>query len=471
MDLLTKGLIKPIRAKTIFPASQIQDAFRFMQKGQHIGKIIVTMPENSETDLPVTPDVPQLVLRPDASYLLVGGLGGIGRAVAVWMAMHGATNLIFLSRSAGKKESDQALFRELREMGCSVQAYAGSVSCKHDTENVVSMAARPIAGVIQMSMVLQDRALPEMTYDNFLAAVEPKVQGTWTLHNALCATPLSFFVVFSSTSGMAGWTGQANYAAANTFLDAFVQYRHSLGLPASVLVVGTVEDVGYVSEKPAVLEMFRARAIHTLREQDLLESLHLAIARSGPYSHPPTSTISAGLGGNYVNASQLAIGIRSTIPFSSPDNRAHWKRDIRLAIARNYESTIPSTTDSSTNEALRAFLSTAPTNPTLLNQDSSTAFLTQQIGTRLYSFMLLPEEELDVTKPLSAIGVDSLVAIEIRNWWRQNLGFEVSVLEILNAGSLEHLGKLAVEGLRVKFAEADVVPEPDRTIHEQAKAL
>jgi NAD(P)-dependent dehydrogenase (short-subunit alcohol dehydrogenase family) len=462
MDLLTKGLIKPIRAKTVFPASQIQDAFRFMQKGQHIGKIVVTMPENPETDLPVTPDVPQHVLRPDASYLLVGGLGGIGRSVAVWMATHGATNLIFLSRSAGKKESDQMLFRELQEMGCSTQVFAGSVCSKYDVENVVSMAAKPIVGVVQMSMVLRDRTLLEMTHEHFLAAVEPKVQGTWTLHNALSASPLSFFIVFSSTSGMAGWTGQANYAAANTFLDAFVQYRHSLGLPASVLVVGTVEDVGYVSEKPAVLEMFRARAIHTLSEQDLLESLHLAIARSRPYDHSPAATI--GLGGNYVNPSQLAIGIRSTIPFSSDNNRAHWKRDLRLAIARNYETTTSAATANTSNETLRAFLASASTDPTTLMQESSIAFLTHEIGSRLYSFMLLPEEDLDTAKPLSALGVDSLVAIEIRNWWRQNLGFELTVLEILNAGSLEHLGRLAAERLRVKFAgdSAEEAPAPEQ---------
>ncbi|KAH0559950.1 hypothetical protein GP486_003525, partial [Trichoglossum hirsutum] len=418
MDLFAKGLIKPIPSKTIFPASQVQDAFRVMQKGNHIGKLVVEMPENLHTDLPITPEVPPLVLDPSASYLLVGGLGGVGRSVAVWMASCGATSLIFLSRSAGQKERDRALFHELRAMGCNVQAFAGSVGSKRDVENVVSMAAKPIAGVIQMSMVLQDRALAEMTHDNFLAALEPKVQGTWTLHNAFSTTPLSFFVVFSSISGMGGWWGQANYASANTFLDAFVQYRHGLGLVASVLTLGVVEDVGYVSETLGVPGLFaHTKSTHTLREQDLLESLHLAIVRSR--HHCPAT---AGLWGSYLNPGHLTVGVRSTIPLSSPENLSHWKTDIRLGALHNAESANSSTASTAVSDSLHAFLTAASSNPTTLSQQASISFLTNEIGTRLFSFMLLSKEDLDTTKPLSDIGVDSLVAIEIRNWWKRNLG-------------------------------------------------
>lgn len=148
------GAIKPIAPLKIFEAAEIQDCFRYMQKGQHIGKIIVKMPENAET-LPVTAVSEDLTLRPDVCYLLVGGLGGLGRAISTWLVEKGARNLIFLSRSAGKSADSVKFISELVSLGCSVQVIPGSVSNIDDVRNVVNEARKPIAGVIQTSMVLQ----------------------------------------------------------------------------------------------------------------------------------------------------------------------------------------------------------------------------------------------------------------------------------------------------------------------------
>lgn len=139
---------------TIFEANKIQDAFRFMQKGSHIGKIVVSMPDNPDT-LPAVGQKHELSLKSNASYLLVGGLGGLGRAVSTWMAEHGARNLVYLSRSAGKSSSDQAFFAELESLGCSVQAFAGNVSVLSDVKRAIEGATFPVAGVLQMSMVLK----------------------------------------------------------------------------------------------------------------------------------------------------------------------------------------------------------------------------------------------------------------------------------------------------------------------------
>lgn len=137
----------------VFDATQIVEAFRYMQKGQHIGKIVVAMPEDPK-GLEVTAVKQELVLRPDASYLLVGGLGGLGRAISTWMVEHGARNIIYLSRSAGESYH-RAFFDELETQGCSVQAFSGSVSNLDDVKDAVSNAAAPIAGVMHMSMVLR----------------------------------------------------------------------------------------------------------------------------------------------------------------------------------------------------------------------------------------------------------------------------------------------------------------------------
>lgn len=156
MQYCQSGSISPIRPIKTFPVNQVVEAFREMQKGQHIGKIVVSMPEEP-AELEVTPTAQKLALRADASYLLCGGLGGLGRAISNWMVEHGARHLIYLSRSGGESESTQAFIRELEAQGCSVQTFKGDVANPDDVAAAVHQAAMPIAGVLHMSMVLQVR--------------------------------------------------------------------------------------------------------------------------------------------------------------------------------------------------------------------------------------------------------------------------------------------------------------------------
>ena len=125
-----------------------------MQTGRHIGKIIVRIPEDSPS-LESIKDRPSPSLRFDHSYLLVGGLGGLGRAVSTWMVEQGARHLIFLSRSAESDSESQGFLEELYSQGCEVQLVAGSISNLADVERAVQSATKPIAGVINLSMVLK----------------------------------------------------------------------------------------------------------------------------------------------------------------------------------------------------------------------------------------------------------------------------------------------------------------------------
>lgn len=282
--------------------------------------------------------------------------------------------------------------------------------------------------------------------------MSPKIDGAWNIHRALGDAKLDFFVLFSSLSYVVGQIGQANYAAANAYLAAFAQYRHSLGAPASVVDIGIMEDVGYVCENPAILEQFRALSYHTLKERDLLDSLALLMARQT--SSPPSSA-------GYVNPAELVIGLRSTKPLSDEHNRALWKRDMRMALAHlednnnNTKAAAANGKKASGNNDLATLVAAVAADPSLLDVPANQEFLTRSIGTRLYSFMFQPEEDLDVNMTLKALGIDSLVAIEIRNWWRQALGFDISVLEIMGAGSISMLGKLAADGLRGHSATHD----------------
>ncbi|KAF5121796.1 Highly reducing polyketide synthase gloL [Metarhizium anisopliae] len=241
---IREGRIQGPTVSNTFEAVQIQDALRTMQTARHIGKTVVRMPRDArELDRPTMP-TPSFQFRSDRTYLLVGGLGGLGRALATWMVEKGARSPVFLSRSCQKGPRTDGFVKELHSQGCQVLLVEGSVSNKADVQRAVDnevTASRALAGVINLAMVLRDVAFTDMSFADWNTAVGPGVRGTWHLHEAISdINELEFFVLLSSCSGIVGQWGQANYAAANTFLDAFVHFRHGRGLVASVIDLGAM---------------------------------------------------------------------------------------------------------------------------------------------------------------------------------------------------------------------------------------
>ena len=150
-----------------------------------------------------------------------------------------------------------------------------------------------------------------MTHSEWLSVLAPKVRGTWNLHHSLAGRELGFFVCFSSLSGLCGNAGQANYAAANSFLDAFVQYRQGRGLVASVIDLGLMDEAGFAYEHaPKLLQRARSASVQTVDEVNLLQALELAICRS----------------------CQTASGLGTTRPLSSPGVIPPWVRDARYSL-------------------------------------------------------------------------------------------------------------------------------------------
>jgi nucleoside-diphosphate-sugar epimerase len=219
----------------------------YSQKDKEIDKAVVAV----STGIPIVPRVrhdDSIHFDQNATYVITGGFGGLGRAIAVWMAERGARNLLFLSPSAGSKPNDQNLFAELKSMGCTAIALQGIAQSEADVCRAIKEAKMPIKGVLHLAMQLRDALVLDMTYDDWMTVISPKVGGTWNLHRKL-GDSLDFFIMTSSLSTVFYQLGQSNYNAANTFTEPFCQYQHNLGLPASVLNVCPIEDVGYVAEK------------------------------------------------------------------------------------------------------------------------------------------------------------------------------------------------------------------------------
>ncbi|KAJ3496338.1 hypothetical protein NLG97_g2729 [Lecanicillium saksenae] len=385
-------------------------------------------------------DFERPLFRPDACYLLVGGLGGLGSALARWMVEHNARNLIFLSRSGGENASDKRLLMELESQSCHVSVIKGSISTLSDVQWVMSSTSVPLKGIFNLSMVLHDASLLKMSLDEWNTATEPKVQGTWNLHQTSLSHTLDFFVLFSSMCGIFGMPGQANYAAANAFMDAFVQYRHQCGLPASVLDLGAVEGVGHVAENPHILE--RSSWLETVRlsQRELFEAVKFAILVGAPH-------VSTGAG--FINVAQIITTIRATSQSQTLDISSHF-------LDGRFSSYIGSATEpngadelTSGNE-LSEFLKSSAEDPAKLKSPSSVEFISTQITKWVFDLLIKPvedESEIDISRSLADVSFDSLATVEMRTWWRRTFGLEISVLEIMSFTSFAALGEYVVMGL------------------------
>ncbi|CBF84683.1 hypothetical protein AN8910.2 [Aspergillus nidulans FGSC A4] len=460
------GELTPLQLQE-FPAEKAQDAFKSMKEGK-TGKAAIIMPEESSS-LPACFSRREPSFRNDAIHLIVGGLGGLGRSVSSWMASHGARHFVFFSPSAASKENDDFVL-ELRAQGCRLDLVSGDISNPEDVDMLIKGLDEniPIAGVMQASMALEVTSFATMSFAQWQAAFAPKCQGTWNLHNTLLkySRKTDYFLLFSSLSGLIGQTGYANYAAGNAFLDAFVQYRHSLGLPCSAINIGVMEDVGYVSEQTHAIDHFVATSTYTLQERDLHDAVQLAIDKSSPVG---TTTRNGPAQPTYVNESQLLIGLRSTAPLDSPNNRTSWRRDPRMALYHNLnqsaaKSASEKTTDTADDQILVCFLEQLKGEPDILDKPESIDLLSTEIGKTLFSYMQRDRSNLDLDVPLPSLGVDSLLAIKMRNWFQRKIGVDIGVVQILNSGSLRDLGRItakAIAGLRIAestVSVADLTP-------------
>jgi acyl carrier protein len=286
-----------------------------------------------------------------------------------------------------------------------------------------------------------------MTYEEWEKACSPKVTGTWNLHVALQHSTLDFFVCFSSASGVCGNVGQANYAAANTFLDVFVQHRRAQGLPASVLDLGVVEDIGCISGDKKTLDKIRTTSPIFLNEGDVVKALEVAIC--GSKVNPSAAD------SDRLTSSALAAGLGFSTPLHSRRGvNAQWGLDARFNMYENYES--PADVNKpSEDEDLRDFLTQIENDPTILDDVETEKRIMRELGNMMMTHTSSGKEMDDAET--STIVIDSLMSIEIRNWFRRKLNMEITLTEISKAGTVGGLAKLTIETLRHKYADTGEV--------------
>ncbi len=222
-----------------FPITQIAEAYRFMQQTKHIGKVALSFTGNQRAPI-----------QPQASYLVTGGLGGLGLQVAQYLADQGASHLILTSRSGANTEAAQTGVQNLNAQGVQVSVVKADIANADDVVRLFSVAQAdvPLRGIIHAAGLIDDAMVLQQTPERIARVMAPKVQGAWLLHEHSRDLPLDFFVSFSSIASLMGSPGQTNYAAANAVVDRLMQQRHAEGLPGLSINWGPWAETGMAAD-------------------------------------------------------------------------------------------------------------------------------------------------------------------------------------------------------------------------------
>ncbi|MEC4765415.1 type I polyketide synthase [Mycobacterium sherrisii] len=234
---------------TEFPLTEAADAFRLMAGGRHTGKIVVSIPAGGDLEAIAAPP-PQPLVRPDGGYLIVGGMGGLGFVVARWLVAQGAGMVVLNGRSEPGDDIRSAIAEmnaDLNGAGTRIEVITGDIADAATAGRLVDAvrdAGFRVAGVVHSAMVLDDEIVLNITDAAARRVFTPKVYGGWRLHQATARLDVDWWLTFSSVASLLGAPGQGSYAAANSWVDGLVAHRRSLGLPAVGINWGPWAEVG-----------------------------------------------------------------------------------------------------------------------------------------------------------------------------------------------------------------------------------
>ncbi|KAI0468799.1 putative polyketide synthase [Xylaria cf. heliscus] len=376
--------------------------------------------EKPSTSINLLPITPEAKLRSKATYLLIGCLGGLGRSLTAWMMKKGARNFCFLSRSGADGKGAALLVKDLEAAGASVQIVRGDVSIRQDVERAVASVKsdRPICGVVHAAMVLRDSLFCNMKYDDWVQSTRPKVTGAANLQAVLGQTPLDFFLVTSSVSGILGTPGQPSYASANAYLDALALHRRSRGQVVYSAVLPMVLGVGVVSENVELEASLKRKGMYGIDEEHLLRSLEIAIMEQQHQQQDQPRED---------GAAQLVIGLDPTLlsrASQDADSEPFWTTD------RRFRSLVHQMKGAAGGASAGAsVLSSMLAAPTPLE---AVQLARDHVVEKLSRMLLL---DLDVFEgdggSIASYGIDSMIGAELRNWLFKEFALDIPFQKLL----------------------------------------
>ncbi|WP_157440918.1 SDR family NAD(P)-dependent oxidoreductase, partial [Aestuariivita boseongensis] len=413
---------------TTFPIGRIGDAFRFMSQARHVGKVVVTLDEpqfriRRDANRPVT-------LDRGASYLVTGGTGGFGLTIADWLSRAGAGKLYLASRSGTVGPEDQPRLDAITARGTQVEAISLDITDAEATQAFVAKAAKgdsPLRGAIHAAAVIKDGFITQLTPDMISDVLRPKVLGGWALHQAFAQAGVQpdFLVGFSSIAQVIGSGGQANYVAANAFLEALAAYRRSQGQAGTAINWGAMAESGFVARNEGLANYLEFVGLAGLTDADTDKGMEIALSRDiGQFV--------------YANVDWAQLG------------------QANRALGRSARFAPMLQKDSGGNTEVRARLMTLSGDALL---EAAKDFIVDEVS----SVLKVDASAIQTDRQMSELGLDSLSSFELKMRVESALDVMLPVSKFLQAPSIDELAALlSDEVTRMVAAEAAAASATDQ---------
>jgi acyl transferase domain-containing protein/acyl carrier protein len=368
--------IRPL-AHRIFSFGELEDAFRLMQSSGHIGKLVLVPDANVGVWLRKPPEI---ALRYDGTYLITGGIEGFGYECARWLVAHGAGSIALLGRRGLATPGCEARVKELEAAGAEVRVYGGDVADRGSLATILKAIRAnqpPLRGVVHAASAIDDGFVADIDGARVGPIIHAKIGGAIALDALTRSDPIELFLLFSSATTLVGAPGQGLYVAANMALEALARHRQAEGRPALAIAWGPIEDAGYLAKRPVMLDSLARR-----------------------------------LGARAIPAAQALAGLPAMIASGLPSVAfadTNWADARFLPIlatplfAESRANASPSPVDESLAERL------ASSDP-----EETLALLKAVVAEEVATILRLPGEGIDPLRPLSEMGMDSLMAVELR---------------------------------------------------------
>ncbi|KAK4194260.1 KR domain-containing protein [Triangularia verruculosa] len=438
----------------VLSAPDMNKALARLCQSDGYGNVVVTFDHNDLVEIK-RPTVLPSKLDPDASYLIAGGLGGLGRTLARWLASRGAKHLILLSRSGPHTPEAQLLLSDLHSLGVQTSTPICDIT---DLANLratlisLQSSMPPIKGCIQASMVMTELIFPKITYPSWHSTTSPKTTGSWNLHSLL-PQDLTFFTMISSVMGILGGVSLAAYNAGNTYQDALARYRVSKGQPAIAIDLGAVPDAGYLAEQQ--------HNVWDFSDEDSIAK-HNGGLHALTYTKELCALLDVYLDPDYTQLSrdettcQTVIGLRPVSHWASMATgeeiphtlcQPFWGHMHHVPLPLGLQNTTVGNKTSASSGGKSVMQRVEAAGTLAEAAEIASEALAGRVGV-LLGFDSGRERLEEAEKPMHSYGIDSLSAIEIRNWVGKVFDVDLPVFEILGGATFAGAGMAIVRKMR-----------------------
>ena len=407
----------------IFTPKNIGAAFKLVDESKHIGKVIIDF-KDQEVEVEAQSGH---AVNLDKTHLITGGTRGLGLEIAKWLVGKGAKSLALVSRSGLRNDQVKEEVNKMRAEGADVQVYSTDISDENQVEQLfvdISSRQPEIGGIFHGAMVLDDGFLMDMNEDRFRKVLKPKVDGAMLLHEYSKPFALDYFVLFSSISSLIGNMGQANYVAANAFLDNFAYFRENEGLPATTINLGVLAESGVVARNNNLEQILESAGIQSFNNEQVLIGLEKILQKQKSqigFFDLNWKTVATNFG------SSGTVLFQELIKMNANSNERYSEQQITHL------------------EAIKS-----------LEPNKRHEYLVNLLINELVKVLKMNKDQIRADKGINFLGIDSILSVELIRRINENLAVEVAPMELLTGPSINQLSTVILDKIE-QVAELELV--------------